>query len=410
MIVIGAGLSGLMAAGCASRSGARVALLEKNALPGRKYAFTSMGKGALANTAPPIEHFHGRDARFVADALAALPAADLAAWFEAHGAPLSPGLHFGLLLPSEPDQALSALVRGLEGAEFMPETRATAGKAGGKGFQVVLDDGRKLACSRLVLACGGPNLPQCGGETMGLEIAQKFGHCVKAAAPQHVGFATPEIWLRGLAGLWMDVRASLAHEGDVLGQTTGSLLFTNSGLTGQAVFDVSHLAAPEFARGRKLELAINFFPAESPADVEQWLFRTLGGQTRVRAVEALEDMLPLRLAAALLARQKVKAGARVDSLGQPQRQGLLREMLDLRVRLDGTLGMQAAEDFCGGVNVREIDPRTFESRKVPGLYVVGRMLDISADWGGFRQHLALASGLLAGRHAGLHLDSGGRAR
>src|SRR5262245_22864091 len=99
-----------MAAAQAARSG-RTALIDKNALPGRKYAFSTMGKGALANTAPALEHFHGRDARFVADALEALPVADLAAFFSKNGAQLAEGAHYGLLLPESPDAALAALAR-----------------------------------------------------------------------------------------------------------------------------------------------------------------------------------------------------------------------------------------------------------------------------------------------------------
>lgn len=393
VIVIGAGLSGLMAGGFAA-AGARTALLEKNALPGRKYAYSTMGKGALANTAPALEHFHGRDARFVADALNALPLPELAAFFARNGATVAPGEHYGLLLPEGPDAALAALARALGECEFMPETRAAAAERTPGGFRITLDDGRDLECARLILAAGGPNLPQLGGELSGLEIAQRLGHRVRPPRPAHAALAAEE-WTRDLAGLWMDVRAQA--EG---AQTTGSLLFTRAGLTGQAAFNLARHFGDAPA-----ELLISFFPNQTREEVEQWLFRTLGGKTRVRAVEALDAMLPQRLAAALLARQRIKPGARVDRLEQQHRKGLLEEMLGLRVRITGTLGFGAAETFTGGVSVRELDPRSMESRLVPGLYVAGSMIDVDADWGGFAQHFALASGMVAGRHAARSLDS-----
>jgi predicted Rossmann fold flavoprotein len=212
-------------------------------------------------------------------------------------------------------------------------------------------------------------------------------------------------WTRELAGLWMDVQVALMGDSAICQGTKGPLLFTRAGLTVQAAFDISRLVGPALAEGRRQELLVNFFPEQSRDEVEQWLFRTLGGQTRVRAVEALEPILPPPLAAAFLARQKIKPGARVDRLEQTHRKGLMDDMLGLRLAITGTLGFEAAEDFTGGVNVREIDPRTFASRVAPGLYVIGRMLDIDADWGGFRQHFALASGMLAGGHAGRSLDA-----
>jgi predicted flavoprotein YhiN len=98
----------------------------------------------------------------------------------------------------------------------------------------------------------------------------------------------------------------------------------------------------------------------------------------------------------LLKHQKVKPGARVMQLDERQRKGLLREMVLTPLTVTDTLGVRAAESVSGGVNVRDVDPRTCQSRVVPGLYIVGRVLDVSADWGGFEQHFALASGRLAG--------------
>jgi hypothetical protein len=131
-------------------------------------------------------------------------------------------------------------------------------------------------------------------------------------------------------------------------------------------------------------------------EVEQWLHRTLGGATRERAASALDAMLPQRLAEVFLRDLKVKPNARSRDLEKPDREGLFERMKATRLTVTGTGGMDVAEGVTGGVTVRQVDPRTFESKVQPGLFIVGGMLDISADWGGFEQHFALASGWVAG--------------
>src|SRR5690606_1226363 len=131
-------------------------------------------------------------------------------------------------------------------------------------------------------------------------------------------------------------------------------------------------------------------------EVAQWLHRVFGERTREPANRAIDYIVPGSLGGVLLARQKLKSGARVMQMSEDQRTGRVTEMVATRWHVTGTLGMNAAESCIGGVHVREIDPRTYQSRLVPGLYVVGRLLDVSADWGGFEQHFSLASGRLAG--------------
>lgn len=405
VIVIGAGLSGLMAAGAASQAGARVALLEKQSLPGRKYLLAAMGKGALSNLDLGLHRFHGRDARFVSDALAALPQDELRRWFARQGVDLVDGPHYGLIAPPQgPDSALAALVAGLGDATFLPEHRAAA-VTRGKTFAVTLDDGRRFHSDRLILAMGLPNLPQCGGELTGLEIAQRLGHRVEPVFAAHVPLALEEPWLSDLCGLWLDVDLALRTPRRELARSTGSLLFTQSGLTGQAVFNVAREAGPALEGAEHLTLTVNFFPGESPTEVARWMHEAFGSHTRENAYVVFDRLIPRALGDRLLRRQKVKPTLRAEQLEHPQREGLLRDLTELQLNVRAPLGMAASERARGGVSLREIDPRTMQSRKVPGLFVVGSMLDLSCDWGGHAQHFALASGLLAGRAAGRALDA-----
>ena len=169
------------------------------------------------------------------------------------------------------------------------------------------------------------------------------------------------------------------------------MLFTAAGLTGEAVFNVAGSVEPG------CRLVVNFHPGQTRDEVAEWLHRVFGERTREPAEVAIDYIVPASLGRVFLARQRIKPGARVMQLDEQHRQGIVADMHHSTLTVTGTLGMRAAEACTGGVNVREVDPRTFASRRQPGLYVVGRVLDVSADWGGFEQHFALASGFVAGR-------------
>lgn len=407
MVVVGAGPSGLMAAVQLRRRGIPFRIFEKQPVVGGKFCYSAMGAAAVSNTGLDFQRFHGRHARFVSDALSAFGPDELRQWCEQAGVELVDAEYYGLVKPA--GGGYEVVVALLAEVSDAFENRAVASvRKDDTGFVVELADGESLPAKAVVLAAGGANLPQLGGGDDGYRIAQSLGHTLAPVYPALVGVTVAEAWPLELSGLWMDVRLRLLEGRRELAEATGSMLFTRSGLTGEAAFNLSHAIEPALARGADLELAVNFFPGMRDEEVDRWLFRVFGERTREAVHEAIDHILPRRLGAALLAHQKVKRGSRVMQLDERQRANLLQEMLDTRLRVRGTLGMRAAEGVTGGVNLREIDPRTFQSRLSPGLYVVGQLLDISADWGGFEQHFALASGFVAG--AAISLDREARPR
>ena len=396
VIVIGGGLSGLMAGLTAAERGLRVIVLDCNEVVGGKYCYTSMGAGALTNTGMDVSRFTGRDSRFVTDALSAFDASAVRDWFASRGVDLSDAEYYGLVQPAGGGDAVAALVTALEdaGGELHTSQRVTGVEPTADGFTVQTETA--YSTRAVVLATGGANLPQLGGSTAGYEIAAGLGHRCEPVFPAHVGITVRDDWPESVAGLWMEVELTPQLDGRPVatGVRAGSMLFTQSGLTGEAVFNISGLIESNLERG--IELSVNFHPTMSAEDVAEWMFRVFGERSREPADRAIDYLIPAALGRILLARQKLKAGSRVMQMSEEQRSGLLSEMLATRWQVKGTLGMRAAESCVGGVSVRETDPRTMASRRVPGLYVVGRVLDVSADWGGFEQHFSLASGRLAG--------------
>ncbi len=383
VLVLGAGLAGLMAAICCARRGRSVRVLEQAPEPLMRYLISGSGAAPLSNRDTDISRFHGRHARFASDALSALPSNRLEEWFNEIGISLTTEADYGMLVAEGGGEAVrDAMLAALEEAGGELHTSCPAWHVQ-PGFKVNVGD-EVLGADSLVLTGAASHAD-----------AASLGHRVAPALPAHAGLAVEEAWVSELDGLWMDVQLTL-HSGqrEVL-RREGSMLFTLRGLSGQVIFNISGEVAQRQAAGERLALRVDFFPAQSRDEVGQWLHRTLGEGTRERALDALDRMLPWRLAEVLLRPRKLKPGARSMHLELRDREFLLEQMTATRLTIDSVL-QETAESNTGGVNLREVNPRTMESRLVPGTYVTGGALDLAADWGGIEQHFELASGWLAG--------------
>ncbi|MBX3460901.1 MAG: aminoacetone oxidase family FAD-binding enzyme [Planctomycetes bacterium] len=386
VVVIGGGPAGLMAGIAAAQRGRSVAVFEREPESCIRFLLSGAGDAPVSNTGLDVSRFGGRHARFVSDAIAQLPLPALRDWFADHGLKLRNAEHYGhVVAPGGGTAVRDTLLGALEdaGAELYAGVTITRAEAVAGGFALVID-GEPVSANALVLATG----PSPTGHA----LAHGLGHDVAPATPAHAALATDEPWLASVAGLWMDVRATLHAGNRALATREGSLLFQDGAVSGEVVFNLSGLAAGM----RDLELELDFYPEQSQEDVAEWLYRALGGGTREFAPAALDRMLPQRLAEAFLRILGVKANARAMHLELKDRQGLLKLMTALRLSITGA---RDPETRFGGASVRQVDPRTFASRVTPGLYLAGEILDVQPDWGGFGAHFALASGQMAGRHA-----------
>jgi len=402
LIVVGAGPSGLMAAIHAADAGLDVLVLEQQPLLGARLCMSAMGHGAVSNArishGQSHTHFRGRHARFVSDALAALPLTALVEWFHHRGVAITEAPFYGLMVAPEGGAAVvEALLDALEqsGAELRTEARAVSAAVTDAGFDVTLGSGETLSCRKLLLATGAGNMPQLGTALHGFALAGMLGHAPLPTLPALVPITVSEPWAMRACGCWMDVRAALLADGRKVAETEGSVLFTYSGLTGEAMFNLSSEIAPRMLKGEALTLELNLYPDLTRDDVAEWMHRVLGERTRENAIRALDHMLPAALAAPMLKALKVKPHKRSMHLERADRETLLEWFTGARLPVTGVLDARAAEGMSGGVPVREINPRTFESRVTPGLHIVGGMLDINADWGGFNRHFSFASGFAA---------------
>lgn len=431
VLVLGAGAAGLLCAVTAARQGARVALVDLAARPGRKIAISGGGKCNFTNRRVSVDNYVGMQPDFCTPALRGWQPEDMLAWCAAHGIAWEERDHGRLFGLNSAERLIDALVDDctqagvqwhclcrIEGLTppFATEEQGTGTvqEAAGlfRAHCVQLDPAGQevetvyLTAPRVVLALGSPAWAACGATDTGLKLAKALGHGICPLRPVLVPLNMPQDWpLRDLAGISASVEITVdTAAGSTEGTgATGSkgakggkadarsfkdaLLFTHQGISGPATL----LASCHWKTGQILHL--NFLPENSFADL---LDAPECGKLFVKNL--LARHLPQRLAEALIPAEL--AQRKVAELSRKQRNLLAQCVHDHQVIPTGTAGLRKAEAAAGGVQVADIDPHSLQSRKVPGLYFAGEMLDIAGHLGGYNLHWAFASGILAGKSAG----------
>lgn len=416
VIVVGGGPAGLMAATGAAERGLRTLLLEKNRRAGAKILISGGTRCNLTHALEPegiVEAF-GVQGRFLYSALASLTPQDVVERFHALGVPtkVEPG---GKIFP-ESDRALDvldALLAGLRasGCPMAPEEPLTEIRPDGQAFQLVTAK-RVLAASKVVLGTGGQSYPGCGTRGDGYALAAALGHTIVRPRPALVPVTTQVSWVPKLKGITIpDVRvevvptdrtaseagenATLNVTGRALAERRASLLFAHFGLSGPAALDVSRAVSAQPAP-RRLALRCDFLPDLKQAALDEWLRQQCASAGARQLATILAARLPARLAETLLELCQVPPNQRAAELSKAHRSRVVQAIKALLIPVTGTLGFEKAEVTAGGVALEEVDSRSMESKRVPGLYIVGELLDLDGPIGGYNFQAAFSTGWLAG--------------
>jgi predicted Rossmann fold flavoprotein len=401
LLVLGGGPAGLFAALRAAELGARVLLLEKNRKVGVKILVSGGGRCNLTTTLEGEalrRSFVEEQARYLRPPLAALPPSRLRAWFASRGVPT----HEEALDKVFPDSGRASVVKealeracaavGVEilcGAAVLRLRPTASGWAAGTPLGA-------FQARRVVCAVGGRSYPRTGTTGDGYAWLEALGLAIRPTHPALAGLLVPEAAAAGLAGLTLGgagLRLEPAGSGRVVRRP---LLFTHEGLSGPGAMDLSGEVA---ARGGSW-LVIDPCADQPLADLEARV-RSLLRERRwsVRRTLAVASGVPERFVAFALR----DAGAALErpaaGLAVPGLRRLLVELRAVRLRAVGTQGFDRAEVTRGGVALEEVDPRTGESRRHPGLHLAGEILDIDGPIGGFNFQAAFATGLIAGEAA-----------
>lgn len=399
VIVIGAGPAGMMAAGQAASLGATVAILEKMPRPGRKLLLTGNKRCNLTcnRDARAFLSDCGPSGPFLRKAVGRFDPARTRAFFEA----------LGLSIVAEPDNrcfpvtgraedVLMALRKYLADHHVILECGVPVSTIapGPDGFTVTSDQ-RTFRARAVVIATGGCSYPGTGSTGDGYRLAKALGHHLVDPRPAEVPLIIEDPWGDELAGLSLTDAGIRGRQEPSIASARGAILFTHDGLSGPAVLDFSRLTA---RWQRPFEALIDLVPDQPTAELDARLARDFETHGRRSLAGILEVFAPLRLARwiALSDPSAALPAARISAIA---RRALVDRLKGFAVKVQGTAGFAGAVITSGGIDTREVNPSTLESRLVPGLHFAGEVLDVDGPRGGYNLGIAWATGALAGTHA-----------
>lgn len=395
--IIGGGASG-MAAALAARETLdnRVILLERQNRVGRKLLATGNGRCNLSNTNAGPENYHGSDPDFIGPAMVRFPVDETLAWFRELGL-MTRREDSGRVYPLS-DTAGSVvdvlrLAMAARGVEMICGFTAGEVKHLDGRFIISSPLGEEIGCDRLIIACGGMAGGRLGGTKSGYELLGSFGHGRTALHPSLVQIKTDNTWTRSMKGVRTQAEITLERDGFVLAETAGEVQFTDYGVTGPAIFELSRTIS--FA-GDRTSLFLRLLPEMDKVDIINYMSNKCSLFPDYKSENLLSGCLHNSIARTVLRRAEIPLEARLWALSPTALEQIADRLMRFELPVSGTLGFDDAQVTAGGVETADFDPETMESRLVPGLYACGEVLDIDGDCGGFNLQWAWSSGRLAG--------------
>lgn len=399
LIVVGAGAAGLMAAGAALEQGHTVTLLEHEEKPGKKILVTGKGRCNVTNDCD-LETFLQNvrtNPRFLYSAFSAFDTAAAMALFEGLGVPLK--VERGRRVFPVSDRAEDirrALVRYAAGAELRTEEVTKLLLEEGRCVGVSCQSGRQYQGDWVLVATGGVSYPGTGSRGAGYALARQAGHTVRPPVPSLVSLVAQGGECRRMMGLALkNVGLTLYQDGKSIFQEQGEALFTHFGLSGPLVLSASaHLG--DLAKHR-YEVGFDLKPALSHEQLYARLNRDLTALANRDAANCLVKLLPASMQPVMVERWGVDPAKKANQLTKEERLALVDLMKDFRIRIRDRGDLEHAVITSGGVAVKEVDPRTMASKKCPGLYFAGEVLDVDAYTGGYNLQIAWCTAQAAAR-------------
>jgi predicted Rossmann fold flavoprotein len=383
----------------------RIVVLDGARMLGAKILVSGGGRCNVTHDSAGAGDFNG-SRPIVRNVLAAFPPAAAVRWFASMGVELKRE-ETGKLFPVA-DSArvvLNALLNRCAELDVILQSgrRVTGivppGGAGEESFSI--HHGTETTrCARVVIATGGRSLPRSGSDGAGWDMLRQLGHHVTPTCAALVPLVlAPEMFHSGLAGIALDAELSTFVAGKLIDRRRGDLLWTHFGISGPVVMDASRHWVKAQEMGVAVSMQCNLLPPDRFEAVEQWLIDLSSSKQRTLIANAVSSRLPDRVAWALVAHAGIDAATTCGQLSRPLRRSLAHALTALPLPILRHRGWNYAEVTAGGVPLNEIDFRTMGSRKVPGLYLAGEVLDCDGRIGGFNFQWAWASGYLAGRAA-----------
>lgn len=405
IIIIGAGAAGMMAALTAARRGRSVLLLEKMDQAGRKLRLTGKGRCNLTNTATLkdfITHV-GSDGRFMRNAFSQFFNQELMDLIESLGVPLV--VERGCRVFPQSGKSLDiflALITALEQHPLVTIRKNTAVRSlvieEGHAVGVKLQNGENLRAESILISTGGLSYPTTGSTGAGYMLASEVGHTVIPQVPSLVPLICQESVPEDLENFTLKNVSLLITEpsGKKVCEHFGEMTFTSDGISGPIVLSTSRILSRRLNQGEQFIAHIDLKPAVERNQLDKRLISDLNANGTRVFNDALRLWLPAEMIPLALQTLHIEYYKRLNQINGEERRRLLSFLKDLRFTLVATRTYNEAIITQGGVSLKEVNPKTMESKLVPGLYFAGEVLDLDADTGGYNLQIAFSTAHAAG--------------
>ncbi len=405
IIVVGGGAAGMMAAGVAAAAGARVLLLEKMKQPGRKLAITGKGRCNLTNSCDIgefIEHF-GKTGRFLRQALHRFGNQELIDFCHSNGLETITE-RGGRIFPAsgKAPEVVKMMRDWLKkcGVTIRLNSPVTEFSFADGEISGIMVGGEEFPVSAVILASGGASYPKTGSTGDGYRLAESVGHNIITPRPALVPLVCSDRTRTQTAGLSLhNVAVRLFINQKKVRDIFGEIIFTEDGVSGPTALTLSGIIVTALEKGDNVELSLDLKPALNEKKLDNRLIRDFHKRGKETLASILRGLIPQELVGTCLQMTGIAPQRQGHQITAQERKQLRHWFKKLRLPVTGHRPLNEAIITAGGVDLREIDPKTMTSKLIKNLFIAGELLDLQADTGGYNLQAAFSTGYLAGTAA-----------
>lgn len=395
IIIVGGGASGLAAAIYAKKNGNNVTILERNSIICKKILLTGNGRCNYFNDDQDLNHYHSNDDNLIKNIITEDNLKELLLFFNELG--IVPRIKNGYYYPYS-NQALSmkqVLLSKINelGINVIYNYLVTNIKKENNKFIINND----IICDVLILSTGSKAYPKTGSDGIGYDLAKNFNHSIIKVMPALVQLKSSDKYLKELKGIRCDAKVSIFEDNKFLKSEEGELQLTDYGISGICVFNLSYLAIKALSKNKDIHAFVNFLPfIETKEELLKYLDNRGNILKTKKMNEFFDGLLNNKLSKVILEKSNINANSYYRDLSKDEKNILVSNINQYNFNITSSNSFDSAQVCQGGIPINEINLFTMESKKEKNLYIIGELLDINADCGGYNLTFAFLSGMKAG--------------
>lgn len=400
IVIIGGGISGFTSAIIAKTNNNEVIILEGQDKPLKKLLITGNGKCNYFNEEFIFSKYHSFNEELLKNIISLENKNKILTFFKSIG--IIPRIKENYYYPYS-NQAISvknSFLKEIENKNIKLKLNSYVKdiKKENDKFLVYYNDD-VLVCDELIISTGGKSYPKTGSDGSGYNLSKKLGHTINKTLPALVGLKCKEPFLKKLNGVRSNATVSLFINDKLIKSEIGEVQFTNYGLSGICIFNLSSIASRSISENKKVKISINFLDKLKIKNIKSFQEFILSSEYNFKKEKVsyfLDNLLNYKLTNVILEKTKIERNKLVSKLSDNEINMLFENLFSFTMNIIDTNNFESAQITSGGVSLYEINPLTFESKIVSNLYLTGEVLDIDGDCGGYNIAFAVLSGILAG--------------